>query len=98
MKRDIPTFKNSLFAVNQSLMFTSSLFATGKSCLISLLLKKRLLSSANIIVPNKRDAFGRLLTYTRNKNGPRKYPWGMPQVTYLGSTISTYMNVLFSIK
>ena len=79
------TFKDSLYAVNQSLMFTSALFATVKRCLMSLKLKKRLVSSANIIGSNKRDAFGRLLTYTRNRSGPRTDPWGTPQVTYLRS-------------
>ena len=49
--------------------------------------KKWLVSSANIIRSNKRDAFGRLLTNTRNRNGPRIDPWGMPQVTYLGSVL-----------
>ena len=81
------TFKDSLFAVNQSLMFTSSLFTTVKRCLMSLRLKKRLVSSANIIGSNKRDAFGRSLTYTRNRSGPRIDPWGTPQVTYLGSVL-----------
>ena len=49
--------------------------------------KKWLVSSANIIRSNKRDAFGRLLTNTRNRNGPRIDPWGMPQVTHLGSIL-----------
>ena len=38
-------------------------------------LKKRLVSSANIIGSNKQDAFDRLLTYTRNRSGPRIDPW-----------------------
>ena len=50
-------------------------------------LKKRLVSSANIIGSNKRDAFGRSLTYTRNRSGPRIDPWGTPQVTYLRSVL-----------
>ena len=44
-------------------------------------LKKRLASSANIIGSNKQDAFGRSLTHTRNRRGPRIDPWGTPQVT-----------------
>ena len=33
---------------------------------------------ANIIGSNKQDAdaFGRLITYTRNRIGPRREPWG----------------------
>ena len=50
-------------------------------------LKKRLLSSASIIGSNKRDAFGKSLTYTRNRSGPRIDPWGMPQVTYVRSVL-----------
>ena len=46
---------------------------------MSLWLKKRLVSSANIIGSNKRDAFDRSLIYTRNRSGPRIDPWGMPQ-------------------
>ena len=58
-------------------------------------LKKRLVWWANIIGSNKQDAFGRSLTYTRNRSGPSTDPSGMPQVTYLGSillfsTISMY--------
>ena len=39
-----------------------------------LCLKKRLVSSENIIGSNKRDAFGRLLTYIRNRSGPKIDP------------------------
>ena len=42
-------------------------------------LKKRLVSSANIIGSIKWDAFGRSLTYTRKRSGPSIDPWGMPQ-------------------
>ena len=69
------TYKDSLFAVNQSLMFTSFLFTTVKRCLMSLWLKKRLVSSAKMIGSNEPDAFGRSLTYTRNRSGPRIDPW-----------------------
>ena len=62
------TFEDSLFAVSQSLMFTSSLFTTVKWCLMSWCLKKRLMSMANIIGSNERDAFGRSLTYTWNRS------------------------------
>ena len=75
-------FKESLFAVNQS-----SLITTVKKCLMSLWLKKRLVSSTNIIPPNKQDAFGRLLTYSKNRSGLRIDPWGTPQVTYLRSVL-----------
>ena len=50
-------------------------------------LKERLESSARIIGSNKRDAFGRSLTYTSNRSGPRIDPWGTPQVTYLRSVL-----------
>ena len=46
-------------------------------------LKKKLVSSANIIGSNKRDACGRSLTYTRNRSDPRIGPWGAPQVIHL---------------
>ena len=52
---------------------------------MSFWLKKRLVSSVNITGSNKRDTFGRSLTYTRNRSGPKIDPWGTPQVTYLGS-------------
>ena len=52
---------------------------------MSVWLKKRLVSSANIIGTNKRDAFGRSLTYTRNRNGSRIDPWGTPEVRYFRS-------------
>ena len=71
---DFSTFKDSLFAVNQSLMFSSSLFITVKRCLMSFWLNKSSISSANIIGSNKRD--GTLLTYTRNRSGPGTDPWG----------------------
>ena len=54
---------------------------------MSLWLTKRLVSSANIIGPYKQDAFGRSLTYTRNRSGLRIDPWGTPQVTYLRSVL-----------
>ena len=54
---------------------------------MSLWLKKRLVSSANIIGSYKWDAFGRSLTYTRNRSGLRIDPWGTPQVTYLRSVL-----------
>ena len=54
---------------------------------MSLWLKKRLVSSANIIGSKERDAFGRSLTYTKNRSGPRRDPWGTSQVTYLGSVL-----------
>ena len=54
---------------------------------MSLWLKKSLVSSANRIGSNKLDAFCRSLSYTRNRSGPRKDPWGTPQVTYLGSVL-----------
>ena len=52
---------------------------------MSLWLKKRLVSSANIIGSNTGDAFDRSWTYTTNRSGPRKDPREMPQVTYLKS-------------
>ena len=54
---------------------------------MSLWLKKRLVSSVNIIGSIERDAFDRSLTYTRNRSGPRRDPWGTSQVTYLGSVL-----------
>ena len=54
---------------------------------MSFWLKKRSVPSANIIGSNKRDAFDRSLTYTRNRSGSRTDPWGMPQVTHLGSVL-----------
>ena len=45
--------------MDQSLMFTSSLFTAVKKCLIPLWLKKRLVSLAGIIGSNDRDAFAR---------------------------------------
>ena len=42
---------------------------------------------ANIIGSSERDAFGRLLTYARNRSGPRVDPWGTQKVTYLGSVL-----------
>ena len=42
---------------------------------------------ANITGSNERDAFGRWLTYTRNRSGPRVDPWGTQQVTHLGSVL-----------
>ena len=42
---------------------------------------------ANIIGSNERDAFGRLLTYARNRSVPRVDPWGTQKVTYLGSVL-----------
>ena len=66
------TFKD--FSVNQSLMFSTSLFTSVKKCFMSLWLKKRLVSLTKIIGSNKRDVFGRSLTYTRNKSGPRIDP------------------------
>ena len=68
------TLKDSLFVVNQALMFTNSLFTTVKRSLMPLCLKKRLVSSENIIGSNKRDAFGRSLTYIRNRSGPKIDP------------------------
>ena len=50
-------------------------------------LKKRLVSSTNIIGSNKRDTFGRSLTYIRNRSGARINPRRMPQVTYLESVL-----------
>ena len=54
---------------------------------MSLWLLKRLVSSANIIESNKRDAFGRLLRYTRNRSDPSGpcVTCGTPQVSYLRS-------------
>ena len=67
---------------------------------MSLWLKKGKHHRQNITASNKRDAFGRLLTYTRNRSGPRIDPWGTPQITYLRSVLlfSTYFNVLLSIR
>ena len=48
-----------------------------------LMIKEKLVSSANIIGSNRRDAFDRLLTYIRNRNGPRIDPWVTPKVRYL---------------
>ena len=76
------------------------MITTVKRCLMSSWLKKILVLSANIIGSNKRDAFGRSLTYTKNRSGPRIDPWGTPQVTYLRSVwlFSPIMNVLLSIR
>ena len=52
----LTVFKDSLFTVNQSLTFNRLLFTTVKKCLMSLWLKKRLVSSANMIGSNRRDA------------------------------------------
>ena len=52
-----------------------------------LCLKKKLVSSVNIIGSNKRDVFGRSLTCTRNRSGSIINPWGTLQVTYLGSVL-----------
>ena len=53
--------------------------------------EKRLVSSANIIGSNKKDAFSRSLTYTRNSSGPRINPkeagGEAPQVIYLRSVL-----------
>ena len=76
-------FRDSLFAVNKSPWFTSSLFTTVKRSLMFLWLKKTLVSSVNIIRSNKQGAFGRSFTYTRNRSGPRINLWRMSQVTYL---------------
>ena len=46
------------------------------------MIKKRLVSSANIIVSCKRDPFGRSLTYTRNRGSASIGPWETPKVTY----------------
>ena len=54
---------------------------------MSLWLKKKLVSSANIIGLKKRDAFGRSLIYARNRIYSRIDPWGTPQVTYLRSVL-----------
>ena len=65
------TFKDRLFAVNQTLMFTCSLITTLKRFLMSIWLKKRL---ANITGSKKWDKFGRLLTYTRSWSDSRIDP------------------------
>ena len=67
--------------------------------LMSLWLKKMLVSSANIIQLNKRGALGRLLTYTTNRSGPRIDPRETTQVTNLRfallfSSISMYFFLL----
>ena len=36
-----------------------------------------------MIESNKRDVFGRSLTYTKKQRGPGIITWGTPQVTYL---------------
>ena len=81
------TFKDSLFAMHQSLMLTSSFFTTGKRRLMSLWLNKRFVSSANMIGPNKQDAFGRTFTYTRNRIGSGINPWEPQQVIYFRSVL-----------
>ena len=48
-----------------------------------LMIKEKLVSSANIIGSNRRDAFDRLLAYIRNRNGPRTDPLETPKVRYL---------------
>ena len=64
-------------------------------------LKKRLVSSANIIGSIKWDAFGRSLTYTRNRSGPSIDPWGMPQgcnTFKICFAVFMYFSVLLSIR
>ena len=70
------TFKDSLFAVNQSLMFTSSLERNYKEVFNVLMIKEKISIIRKYIGSNKRDAFSRSLTYTRNRIGPRIDPWG----------------------
>ena len=70
------TFKDSLFAVNQSLMFTSSLERNYKEVFNVLMIKEKISIISKYIGSNKRDAFSRSLTYTRNRIGPRIDPWG----------------------
>ena len=55
---------------------------------MSLWLKKRLGSSANIIGSNKQDAFDMSLIYTRIRSGPKIDPRGRPQVTCFYNTLS----------
>ena len=60
---------------------------TVKRCLMSLWLKRRLVSAANMIGSNKRDTFGRSFTYTRIGSGLPIDPWGTPQLIYLQSVL-----------
>ena len=63
---------------------------------MSLWLKKIYVSSANRVGSDKRDAFGRSLTYTRNRSGPRIDPWGTTSNIFkICFAIFTYFNYCF---
>ena len=91
------TFKESLFEINHSLIF--SLFIVEKWTLMSLCSKNRFVLSESIIVFNKLEVLGRSFTYTKNSSGPRVDPCGTPHVTFLFSSLAALINpnVLFPI-
>ena len=76
------TFKESLFEINQSSIFYTSLFTIEKKTLMSLCSKNRFASSANIIVFNKLEALRRLFTYIKNNSSPRIDPCGTPHFIF----------------
>ena len=70
-----PTFSDSLFAENHSLILINSLL-TVLNNVFMLLCSKKLVSSANIIGPSTFEELGRSFTYNKNSNGPSIEPRG----------------------
>ena len=68
------------FYVVHWLMFSNSWFTIWNKYLISLCVKNKLVSSANIIGSNMFEAFFKSFTYKRNRSGPKIEPCGTPQL------------------
>ena len=75
-----PTFSDSLFAENHSLILINSSLTVLNNVFMLLCLKKNLVSSANIIGTSTFEELGRSFTYNKNSNGPSIETCGTPHL------------------
>ena len=75
------TFNYNLLALNQLLTFVSSSFIFSNKTLMLVCMKKRFLSSTNMIEFTLFETWFESFTYNRNNKGPKRDPWRIPHVT-----------------
>ena len=81
----LDVFKESLFALNHSEIFSSSEFTFENNVLMFLPEKKRFVSSANRMNLRIAEEKHKSFIYTRNSNGPNIDPCGTPQLIHFNS-------------
>ena len=78
------TLRDSLLASSHSVTFTNSLLTDEIKSSTLFPDINTFVSSANSIGNKIFDTVSMSLMYNKNKRGPKNYPWGTPQVMFIG--------------